>query len=64
MDMLWDAPEPQHFAEEMQQLSDLSPLLLETIENTIPVFHDLSLKTLFQHFLSLKTLFQYFTNLV
>lgn len=38
MDMPWDVPEPQQFAEDMQQLSESSPLLLETNEPTIPVF--------------------------
>lgn len=39
MDMPWDVPEPQHFAEGMQHLSDSSSLLLETNEPSIPVFH-------------------------
>lgn len=30
--MPWDAPEPQQFAEDVQQLSDSAPLLLETNE--------------------------------
>jgi len=39
MDMPWDIPAPRRFAEDTQQLSHSSPLLLETNETTIPVFH-------------------------
>lgn len=39
MEMPWDVPEPQYFAEDMLQFSDLSPPLLEKNEPTPPVLH-------------------------
>lgn len=51
LDMPWDAPEPQQFAEDVQQLSDSIPLSLKTKEPTIPVFH---IKSSVKFLLSLK----------